>query len=390
MNPSSVSIVNCRRIVTGDLDRPVAEGDSLLVTDGRIAAIGRREDLAIPAHATVVDARGQDAIPGLIDSHIHPVLGDWTPRMSAHDWLAGYAQAGVTTALSQGSWHQGGYPDDARGMVALSITLARAFASFRPGGMKVHGATVSLVEGLTEADFELLKQEGVWLVAEIGSRSIIDPKQVRDLLAIAHRLGFVSRVHFGPEAVPGTHTVTAAMAVVMGAQIASHVNGGPSAPPVADLDRMVDETDAWLELSYPGNHHALLHVARRTRDLGQLRRLIAGSDTPTGAGILPRAILQTVGLLAAFADLPAEVAVAVGTGNTADAYRLNTGKLAPGREADLLLIDAPKGSGCDDGLASLEHGDVPSVSLLMIDGQIRSVGTKNTLPPKRLPKILSE
>src|SRR5919108_3094505 len=225
----SVAIVNLGRIVTGDVDRPLADGDTILVADGHIAALG--EHLAVPDGATVVDAHGQVAIPGLIDSHIHPSPGgDWTPRVSAHDWLAGYAQAGVTTATSQGSWHQGGYPDDAAGMVALSITLARAFAGFRPGGMKVHGATVSLVDGLGEADLELLRREGVWLVAEVGSRSIVDPERVRDLLAIAHRLGYVSRVHFGPEAVPGTHTVTAAMALGMGAQIASHVNGGPSPP----------------------------------------------------------------------------------------------------------------------------------------------------------------
>ena len=150
---------------------------------------------------------------------------------------------------------------------------------------------------------------------------------------------------------------TAEMAAIMGAHIASHVNGGPTSPPDHDLDFVVDEMDCYLELSYPGNHRALLRVAGRARDRGALRRLIAGSDTPTGVGILPRAILQTAGLLATFLDVPPAQAFAVGSGNTAAAYRLNTGRLEPGREADILLIDAPRSSQAADGLEALAIGD---------------------------------
>lgn len=378
-----VVVENCGAIVTGTLDRPIYGGDAILAVDGKIAAIGARAALPVPADVTVVDARGQIAIPGLIDSHIHPVIGDWTPRMSAFGWLASYVQAGVTTSLSQGSWALGGYPEDARGMVAFGITLARTFAAFRPGGMKVHGAAVSLVEDFQESDFELLAREGVWLIAEIGSRSIVEPRLVSHLLEIAHAYGFVSRVHFGPEAVPGTYTVTAAMAAVMGAHIASHANGGPTGPPRSDLDYLLDRMDCYLELSYPGNHSALLYLAERARDLGRLDRLICGSDTPTGAGIQPRAILQTVGLLATFADVPAPEAIAVATGNTARAYGLDTGQLEVGRAADVLLIDAPRSSVADNGLEALRVGDVPSIGLVMIDGEIVSLQTTNTLPAKR-------
>lgn len=384
-----VLLTNLGAIVTGDPSAPLAHGDTILVEDGLIAAIGDAAGMPSRGDAIMVDADGQEALPGLIDSHIHPSVGEYTPRTKTHDWLESYVQAGVTTAVSQGSWHTGAYPDDRWGMLALATWLTRSFAGYRPGGMKVHGGTVSLVEGLTEQDFALLADEGTWLIAEVGSRSIVDPETVHAMLEVAHRLGFVSRVHFGPEAVPGTHTVSAAMAAVMQAHIASHVNGGPSTPPVADLDFMVEEQDCFLELSYPGNHRALLHVAERTRDLGMLHRLTAGSDTPTGSGIQPRAIMHTIGLLATFLDIPAAQAVAVGTGNTANSYRLNTGRLQIGREADILLVDAPKGSSGSGGLESLSMGDSPSVSLLMIDGNIVSVGTRNTLPPKRRPRVIS-
>jgi enamidase len=378
-----VVLENCGAIVTGSIESPLAEGDAILVVDGMIAAVDTRSRLDVPEGATVVDAQGQAAIPGLIDSHIHPVIGDWTPRMNALGWLAAYVQGGVTTALSQGSWALGGYPEDPRGMVAFGITLARTFDGFRPGGMKVHGACVSLVEGLQEQDFELLATEGVWLIAEIGSRSIIEPHLVREQLQMAHPHGFVSRVHFGPEAVPGTYTVTAEMASIMGAHIASHVNGGPTSPPRADLDFVVDEMSCSLELSYPGNHRALLYVAERARDRGALRRLLAGSDTPTGVGILPRGIMQTAGLLATFCDVPPAEAFAVVTGNAAEVYGLNTGRLEVGREADILLIDAPRSSTAQDGLEALAVGDLPSISMVMVDGRIVSLQTSNTLPAKR-------
>jgi enamidase len=380
---SAVLVENVGGIVTGDVDRPLADGDTILIEGQHFAQIGPRSGVDAQGSATVVDASGMIAIPGLIDSHIHPVIGDWTPRMNAFGWLAAYVQAGITTAMSQGSWALGGYPEDPRGMVAFGITLARTFANFRPGGMKVHGAAISLVEGLKEEDFGLLAEEGVWLIAEVGSRSIVEPSLVRDLLTMAHAHGFVSRVHFGPEAVPGTYTVTAQMASIMQAHIASHVNGGPTSPPDDDLDFVVDNMGCYLELSYPGNHRALLRVARRACDRGDVGRLIAGSDTPTGVGILPRAILQTAGLLATFLDIPPAQALAVGSGNTARAYRLNTGRVEVGREADMLLIDAPKSSQAADGLGALAIGDLPSVGMVMIDGKIVSLQTSNTLPAKR-------
>ena len=386
----TIVLENLGGIVTGDIDLPVAEGDTILIQGGHIRAIGEHSAIQATESSTVVDAKGMIAIPGMIDSHIHPVIGDWAPRMNAFGWLGAYVQAGITTATSQGSWALGGYPEDPRGMVAFGITLARTMAGFRPGGMKVHGAAVSLVRGLKDEDFALLAEEGVWLIAEVGSRSIVEPSLVRDLLEMAHRHGFVSRVHFGPEAVPGTFTVTAKMASIMQAHIASHVNGGPTSPSGQDLDFMVDEMDCYLELSYPGNHRALLRVAGRARDRGDLRRLIVGSDTPTGAGILPRAILQTTGLLATFLDVPPAQALAVGSGNTAKAYRLNTGRLEAGREADILLIDAPRSSQATDGLDALAMGDLPSIGMVMIDGRIVSLQTANTLPAKRQVVVRTE
>ena len=381
-------ITNCGTIASGLLDSPVVPGDTIVVRDGVITEVGEAGGLAVPADATVVDAGGHDILPGLIDTHIHPVLGDWTPRTGATGWLEHYVHAGVTTAVSQGSFYLDNYPDDAAGMVHLGATLARAFRGFRPGGMKVHGACISLVDGLTERDFALAAHEGVWLIAEIGVHSIADPTMVRDMLDVAHPLGFTSRVHFGPQSILGSHAVTAEMALRMGAHIAAHINGGPTGPAVAELDTMIEASDYLLELNATGNRPAMIHVAGRIKERGELSRLMIGSDTPTGAGTPNRAIIRTASLLVNFAGLTALESIAVCTGNAAAAYGLATGRIAAGAPADLLAIDAPRGSQADDGLGALAAGDIPSIGLVVVDGHIQTFQTRNTLPGKRACTLL--
>jgi enamidase len=58
-------------LVTGDLDNPVRQADSIYIADGLIREVGN--GLPRPAEV-VIDARGLTAMPGLIDSHSHPTL----------------------------------------------------------------------------------------------------------------------------------------------------------------------------------------------------------------------------------------------------------------------------------------------------------------------------
>jgi imidazolonepropionase-like amidohydrolase len=54
-----------------DAARAVAPNSVIVVTDGRITAVGPADSVPIPAGATVVDARGKWIVPGLIDAHVH-------------------------------------------------------------------------------------------------------------------------------------------------------------------------------------------------------------------------------------------------------------------------------------------------------------------------------
>ena len=70
-------IRNIGQVVTGDVANPLGDADEILIEDGRFAAIGRDLSSGPAAHVDqVIDAQGTTAIPGLIDSHAHPVFGE--------------------------------------------------------------------------------------------------------------------------------------------------------------------------------------------------------------------------------------------------------------------------------------------------------------------------
>ena len=57
--------------------------------------------------------------------------------------------------------------------------------------------------------------------------------------------------------------------------------------------------------------------------------------------------------------------------------------MAPGREADLVFLDAPMGSVAETAEEAFECGDLPGISIVMIDGEVKTSVSKNTPPAKR-------
>ncbi len=100
-------IRNIGLIVSGDIARPLLDGDSIAIADGKIAAVGKGLDGDAD---TVIDAKGSAVIPGLIDSHCHPVFGDFTPRQRTVDFIESGLNGGLTTMISAGEVHLPGRP----------------------------------------------------------------------------------------------------------------------------------------------------------------------------------------------------------------------------------------------------------------------------------------
>ena len=375
---------NIGTLVSGDLHRPLLDADSLVLRDGIITGIGRGLDEDAD---TVIDCRSTTVMPGLIDSHVHPVFGDFTPRQRTVDFIDSAMNGGVTTAISAGEVHLPGRPKDIVGLKALAIVAAKAYANFRPGGVKVEAGAPILELGLTEADFKEMAAAGVKLVGEIGLGSVKTGKDAAPMVRWAKQHGMTVTIHTGGPSIAGSSPIDADVVLEAQPHVVGHINGGTTSMSPAEIDRLV-ATDMALEIVQCGNPRTALHTLRAARDARALGRIIIGNDAPSGTGVIPLGVLRTLSLLAALGELPPAEAVACATGNTARVYKLSRGVIAEGREADLVVCDAPTGSVARDAMAALAAGDLPGVSMVLIDGKVTIGRSRNTPPAARAAEVV--
>ena len=85
-------------------------------------------------------------------------------------------------------------------------------------------------------------------------------------------------------------------------------------------------------------------------------RFLIATDTPTGTGVMPQGMIKSIAEMSCLSRHPPEWMIAAATGNPAKIYRLNSGFLHPGRDADVLLIDAPLGGSKRTALEALAMG----------------------------------
>ena len=250
---SKVLLKNIGIIISGDISNPILKGNAILIEDGKIKQSGEEGGLDTAGAEMIIDCDGATVTPGLFDSHCHVVLGDYTPRQKQTGFLESEVHGGVTTFISAGEVHLPGRPKDPAGAKALAILAAKSFASFRPGGGKVVGGAVILEKGLVKADFEELAKEGVRTVGEIGLGTIKNPEDAAPMVQWAKECGMTVMMHTGGTSIPGSSTVTAEMVIQANPDIASHINGGPTAVAIAEVKRLVTETDLALEFVHCGN-----------------------------------------------------------------------------------------------------------------------------------------
>jgi enamidase len=355
-----------------------------VLRDGLIVAIGRGLDEDAD---TVIDAHGTTVLPGLIDSHVHPVFGDFTPRQRTADFLDSALNGGMTTAISAGEVHLPGRPKDIVGLKALAIVAAKAWASFRPGGVKVEAGAPILELGLTERDFAEMAAAGVKLVGEIGLGSVKTGHDAAPMVRWAKQHGMTVTIHTGGPSIAGSNPINADVVLEARPHVVGHINGGTTSMSPAEIERLV-ATDMALEIVQCGNVRTALHTLRTARDARSLHRLIIRNDAPPGTRVIPLGVLRTLSLLASLGDLAPAEAIACATGNTARVYRLNRGLIAEGREADLVVCDAPIGSVGADALAALSAGDLPGISMVLVDGKPLVGRSRNTPPAARAAEVV--
>lgn len=386
---SDLLIRNIGKVLTGDLANPIADADAVLCQGGKIVAVGSDADLSSLGAPTVLDVDGATLAPGLIDPHVHPVFGDFTPRHTTVGWMESYVHGGITRFISAGEPHLPGRPKDAAGVKALALLAHKSFQSVRPLGATVHAGALLLERGLQEADFEELAAEGVWLVGEIGISGVYEAEAALPMVEAAKRHGFKVLVHVGGASVPGSSSIGADLVVALQPHVAAHCNGGPTAPSTDDVLRMIEQTTAGIEVVQAGNIRALVDVVGLLRDHNALDRLQIGSDTPSGTGVIPSAILRTMAYCVALAGIEPEIAVCAATGQTAKRYGLDCGIISQGRPADFVVLSAPRGSQANDACGALRLGDMPAVASVIIDGIVRVTTSRVTPPPQNVPILMA-
>jgi enamidase len=383
-------ITNLGAIATGDVVTPRADADSILIEDGRITAVGRGLDGDAGSGGSLdrtIDAKGTTAFPGLIDSHAHPVFGDFTPRQQTLNFIESGLHGGVTTVISAGEVHLPGRPKDVVGLKALAIVAAKSYANLRPAGVKVRAGAPILELGLEEPDFAEMAAAGVSLVGEIGLGSVKTGEQAAPMVAWAKAHGMTVTFHTGGPSIAGSNPIAADAVLQARPHIVGHVNGGTTAMSDADIERVV-ATDMAIEIVHCGNGRAALHALRAAQAANGLDRVIIGNDAPSGTGVVPLGIIRVLAHLASLGGIDPATAVAFATGNTARIHRLDVGVIAPGRAADIALVDAPIGSAAATALEALAIGDLPGVSMVLIDGEVKVGRSRNTPPAARAAEVV--
>lgn len=381
-------IRNIGLILSGRIEEPILEGDCLVAEGGQISAWGSEKDLDTEGADTTVDAEGVTLAPGLIDSHVHPVVGDYTPRQQQLNWIDSTLHGGVTTLISAGEVHMPGRPRDIVGLKAQAIAAQRWYENFRPSGVKVHAGAPIIEHGMEESDFKDLADAGVMLLGEVGLGSVKDGRTARQMVDWARKYGIQSTIHTGGPSIPGSGLIDADMVLETGADVVGHINGGHTALPDEQITCLCEKCQAALEIVHNGNERSALLALNTARELDKLDQVILGTDGPAGSGAQPLGILRMVAMLSALGNVPAEVAFCFATGNTARRRNLDTGMIEAGRAADFVLMDQAQHAPGRTLLESVRLGNLPGVGMTIIDGQICSTRSRNTPPAKRLPSCL--
>ena len=374
-------------LVTGDADGTVHRDTTLVLTDGVITGIG--EDCAAPDR--VLSANGLSVIPGLVDGHVHPTFGEWTPAQNAVGWMHNYLHGGTTTMVSAGELHVPGLPFDdltPELVTSLAITSLHTTGRVRASGIKTHAGTVLLTPKMTESHFDRLAEQGATQAKFIFyDWNELPSGEAPQYVTWARDRGITVKMHSGGVSRSGSSRIAGYDLVsAVAPDVVAHISGGPIPMPDEEIRRTIDDLPAFIEVCSSMNYRATTVAVDRLTERDELHRLTLGTDTPGGTGVIPRGMLRNICYLASVCGVDPAAAVAAATGNTARAHGLDIGVLAVGRPADLLVLGPVTGSLAEDVLDCFAFGDLPGVAAVLVDGEpLVARRSEQTPPPRNQP-----
>lgn len=358
---------------------------SLLIEDGVITDRGGESARA----DIVIDAQGQTVIPGLIDGHVHPTIGEWTPAQNSTGWVRNYLHGGTTTMISAGELHVPGLPFDELTpdlVMGLARTTKATIGRYRPSGVKIHAGTLLLVPGLTASHFDQMAEAGLSQLKFIFyDWNHLDSGEPQQYVQWAHERGMTVKMHSGGVSRSGSSRVAGhSLVTAVGPDVVAHISGGPIPMPDDEIRGVItDLPQATVEICSSMNFRATQVTIDALVETNGLERLSLGTDTPGGTGVIPRGMLRNLCYLSAVCGLPPEVAVAAGTGNVARRHSIESGILEPGQPGDLVVMGPIQGSMASDALECIALGDLPGISAVLVDGvPLVQTRSEQTPPPR--------
>lgn len=387
----SMLIYNIGTLVTGDLLNPLSSALNIYIEDGRFVEIGTSRKNA----DIIINANNLMVTPGLIDGHVHPTIGDISAAQNATGWISHYLHGGVTRMVSAGELHYPGLPFD-KADPELFKGLARltknCYDRERPSGVKVDAGTLILTPGLKEIDFDEMAELGAKCVKFIFYPYGKIPGEDEQYVKWAKEKGLVVKIHSGGVSRSGFSIPAGADLILrLNPDVVGHINGGPIPMSFPDMDRLLEESESWLEIVYSGNLKAAIYIVKKALERKAISRICLGTDTPSGTGITPRGMLRIMSFLSSLGGIKPEEVICLATGNVAKAHHLDSGWIQPGKPADLLIMGKIQGSQAKDELDVLRIGDLLGISMVIIDGKIvvreRSLQTP---PPEKKALIERE
>ena len=379
---------NIGQVLTGMLDAPTLDADAIVVDGGRIASVHAG---AATTADVVVDCKGMTVAPGLVDTHVHPTLGDYAPKQQSAGYLERMMHGAVTRAVSAGEVHAPGR-SGAESALGIALGAFHSFERHRPSGMKVHGGAMLLEKDTDTSHIDRAFAAGMRIIGEIGVGSLKDPVRAGELSLYARELGMTVHMHCGctSDRGPGgdEHPYFSAEDVMEARpSIASHANTFASLSD-ADIDMLCEDGGPpFVEVVQAGGTRSMLRVVEGLAERGRLDRLLIGTDTPTGYGVTSLGVLKTIGDICSLGGVAPETAWAIASGRGAAAFGSVGNVIKPGAVADLVVMDASLGSVYDTALDAMAAGEFPGVAVVITDGAVRVRGSLCTLRARRVADI---
>ncbi|CVK20296.1 amidohydrolase family protein [Sporomusa sphaeroides] len=383
-----IYIKNLGTIASGDVNNPILDAEVIYAENGVIQYVGAAKADLEAAATTVVDAKGLDVGPALIDAHAHPPMNDYLVEFKATDFATNFMAGGTGSMISVGS-SMPGMPYTVAGVKAVAVAGKQIWDTYRPLGSKVYGGALMLVDGLKDSDFAEMAAEGIKVVGEVGKSPVQDVAKAAELTKMARKHGMVVTAHSGGPVKACCASYNADDLLKINPNVICSLNGGPTPMSDADIEKVLKEGDFYYDMLAHGNVRILRNVYKLAKSLNKVDKLMFGTNVPSMSGYSPLGLWLSIAALSnTYQDVHPATFIAMASGNVADCYGLDHGKIAKGYKLDIIFLD---GFGYDTcPFKTLQSGNMCSTSFVILDGELRMPHCKNVPGASRKPEFITK